>query len=125
MAWVHEVTNEFGRMIGIPDLQLNEQNKLRLQIDNETILTFFYAENLPIPEVIISRAVPAQHVSTEQLEKALRANHFEMSSGAVLQCALDDKHFIYSARMPERSFNLSSLENSINFLNQVETKLLK
>ncbi len=120
MSWVQQAIGDFGKTIGMPDLELNSHNKLRLMLGTDTILSFNYIDSLPIKEIIISVEKEVSYIPYQALKNILESSHFEKQPQIIFQSGILENKCIYSARILERSFNISAIEKAINFLENLE-----
>ncbi len=121
MAWIEQVISDFGRVINLPNLMLGSDGRIRLKIGNNTIFTIAHLENLPISEIQVSKKIPVMHASKDTMEKLLKISHFESTPQSTLQCSMTENHINLTIRIADRSITLSALENSIDFLNSIQS----
>lgn len=116
MSWVDQVISEFGKNIGVPELQLNHEGLLRMQYGEYFILEIYHIKGLPIQEVIVSLARKIDYTSCDYLKSLLQQANFQITPLWNLHISMTAKSIVKSIRCPERSFRLNLLEQSINQL---------
>ncbi len=123
MNWVDQVASEFGQRIGISELTLDERKGVHLQTLDEASFGFFLVEEGPQPEVVVYRSTSANYLGDAHYRAALQMANFRFPHPWPLQAACDQRELIVAARIPERSFMVSSLEKALEDLGQILDKI--
>lgn len=113
MNWVNQAISDFGISIGIPTLQLDENNRLQLTLSENRRLQIQHLPNLALPEVVVSRAEPLHFASPAMLRQALRSSDFRYPSLWPLQAGATDSELLLAMRIPQRAFVVNVLEQAI------------
>lgn len=119
MNWIDQVASEFGQRIGISELTLDERKGVHLQTLDEAGFGFFLFEEGPQPEVVVYRSTSANYLSAPHYRAALQVTNFRFPHPWPLQAACDQRELIIAARIPERSFMVSSLEIALEDLGKI------
>jgi hypothetical protein len=116
MSWVRQSIADFGKTIGMHELHMGPENKVQLKFGEHSIISFSYIEHLPIKDIVISKTTENSYISFDTLKKLLESSHFELNPHFVLQNAVIEHKLVSSIRVLERNFNVSTIEQSLNFL---------
>ena len=123
MNWIDHAITEFGRNIGIPSLQLNSSLRLKLKLENDSCINIQHMPELALPEVIISRAELLNYLNEKQFRAALKLANFRKQAIWPVQVACNEKELLIAMRIPERSFSLNVLEQTIEQLTLLHKKI--
>ena len=123
MRWAQEVISDFGKSIGIQNLSIGNDKNLILNLSEDSTIKISLLEDAPVPEIIVSRFITSNYLPTDIAKKLLEMSHFELTAEGILQCAADEKRIVVASRIPERNFNIATLENSLSMLDAKEIEL--
>jgi len=113
MSWIEQTIAEFGRGLGIDDLRLNERRHVQLALGSGGLLGIEVVEDTVL--VFLSREVSPH--DPELRMRALRLCHFKRQWPFPVQAGLrGNDRLILLARIPERQFSLSTLEQAMDLL---------
>ncbi len=123
MNWVEEVITEFGNRIGLYDLRLNTDGSIRLEADDNSSIGILYQGKDKASEVIVYRSISAAYLAPAQYKEALGLSNFRHPRLWPLQAASNQKEMTIGFRIPERSFMLSSLEQALVELRDIQERI--
>ena len=123
MNWIDHAITEFGRNIGIPSLQLNSSLRLKLKLENDCFINIQHMPELTLPEVIISRSELLNYLNEKQFRAALKLANFRKQTIWPVQVGCNEKELLIAMRIPERSFSLNVLEQTIEQLTLLHKKI--
>lgn len=120
MNWVEQVIAEFGSQIGIYDLSLDTDGSIRLDMDDESSFGIIYQSQRNSDEVIVYRSIRAAYFGKMQYKEALRLSCIKKPRLWPLQAAFNQQELMLAFRIPERAFMLSSLEQALVELREIQ-----
>lgn len=123
MNWTDQIVADFGSQIGLPELQLNPQRRLRLDSDDGFGIAFLDSPALPVPEFIVVVARSNSYLKVFQLEQLLRRCHHSFPTPWPLQLACSLSETRLAVRIPHRSLSLSSLNQAVSMLKKLQTEM--
>lgn len=123
MNWVHQAISDFGHSIGIPTLQLDQNNRLQLFLSENRRLQIQHLPDLALPEVVVSRVEPLHFASPAMLRQALRSPDFRYPSLWPLQAAATENELLLAMRIPQRAFVVNVLEQALENLAAVHIRI--
>lgn len=120
MNWVEQTIADFGRIVGIEQLAVNEHNVVCLEIENMGRL---YIE--PGKEYIyvnLLRQLPLHQ--TIDLKKMLSLCHFSHNHPCPINPVLDSRNnrLLFVASVAAQDFSLPGLEKIVNLLDRLCTQ---
>ena len=116
MNWVEQTVAAFGQTIGIPGLSLSASGSVDLVLEHGGMLSLRHLGEKAPAEVVVQRSKPLGFAPERQIRRALRLSDFRHPSSWHTQVAIDNDLLILAMRMPERTFSLDSLEQTISEL---------
>ena len=116
MNWVHQAISDFGHSIGIPNLQLDENNRLVLTLSENRRLQIQHLPDLALPEVVVSRAEPLHFASPAILRLALRSSDFRYPNLWPIQAGATENELLLAMRIPQRAFVMNVIEQALTNL---------
>ncbi len=124
MNWSDHVVREFGLQIGIPELTLNQENRLHLDSDEGMGMGIgmINAGNLAIPEFIVYVSRPMSYFPADRFKSALKDCHYENFLNWPIQIGCTDKRMYFSMRIPQRSLSLSAVNDAFRTLKKNMSK---
>lgn len=125
MNWVHETIGSFGQAIGIPGLELDASGVLRLNLDAGGAIELQQLKQHEPAAVIVRIAVPLDASARSSIRKALELADFRRTAGLQLRVALRGDEMILATQIPERSFVVSALEETIATLFRVREAIVR
>lgn len=120
MHWVDQVIEEFGSQIGLHDLRLDADGSLRLDTNANSSIGILYQARDNSAEVIVYRAISAAYLTSAQYKEALGLSNFRHPRLWPLQAACNQQELTIAFRIPERAFMLSSLEQALVELRDIQ-----
>lgn len=124
MDWVDTVIEDFGRQIGVPDLRLHSDHRLRLAADDGSSIGIISLPEIPLPELVVYLARPITYLNFAHLRSALQVPHFRNAHIWPLQVAASGKEIFIAVRIPQRSISLSTINHSIKLLKNMHASVL-
>lgn len=123
MNWVSQAISDFGRSIGIPLLELDEYDQLRLALDEDCQLLIHYMPDIALPEVVVSRTEPLRFSPPLTLRQALRCADYRLPNPWPLQVGATERDLMIAMRIPERAFVINVLEQALTHLEGMHQKI--
>lgn len=119
MEWIEMVIAEFGRQVGIQNLTLNSNQRLKLDSDNGNAIGIINLPSLPLPELVIYLARPAGYFADSQFYTIFQVQNFRKARPWQVQAALNGKEFFLGFRIPHRSFSIPTVNEAIKLLRDI------
>jgi hypothetical protein len=123
MTWIDQVVADFGVQIGLAEVQLDSQRRLRLDGDDGYGIAFLDSSALPVPEFIVVVIQSSHYLKTFHLEQVLKRCHHTTPAPWPLQLGCSVSETRLAVRIPHRGLSLSSLNQAISFLRNLHTEL--
>ncbi|MES3002879.1 MAG: hypothetical protein V4787_19475 [Pseudomonadota bacterium] len=126
MNWVNETIGSFGRTIGIPGLAFDQAGALRLNLEDAGGAIELQQLKQHEPAAVVVRiAVPLNGPTRSSIRNALELADFRRTPGLQLRVAMRGREMILATQIPERSFVLSALEETIATLFRLREAILR
>jgi hypothetical protein len=120
MEWIETVIAEFGRQVGIQNLTLNSNQRLRLDSDNGNAIGMISLPSLPLPDLVIYLSRPAGYFFEDsQIYTILQIQNFRKARPWQIQSALNGKEFYLGFRIPQRSVSIPTINEAIKLLHNI------
>ena len=117
--WISETIDEFGRALGFPALAVDDRGVIQVDIEERGRLGIEVLADHVL--VYLTRPIRPD-VGTYQ--QALRLCHFSVATTDWLQAAMvGEDQLVFTTRVPNREFDLSSLESAIVTLSDLHETL--
>jgi type III secretion system chaperone SycN len=111
--WLEQTLHDFGRQLGLGELRLDGNNSAELALGQGGTLGFEHAGG----EVLVYLSRPLDYDTAAAYEEALRACDFRDSPAYALQAGVrGERELVLLARVPERQFTASALEQVLDIL---------
>lgn len=123
MSWIADTVAAFGRSIGMPELSLDEEGRVRLGLPSGGLLGLLNLDDAQPPELMVYRSEPLQHAHGRKLRRVLRLADFRQPRPWPLQAGVLDDALYLSLRIPQRGFTLDALERAWSELTQLHAEL--
>jgi type III secretion system chaperone SycN len=123
MNWIHQAITNFGQTLGIPGLAFDEQRSIHFALENGGRISIHHLTELPLPEILIVNSRPLAFDPGSTLRRALHLPDFKSSTSWAMQAAIKNDQLVLAMRIPERSFALDALEQSLAQLTHMHRTL--
>ncbi len=124
MKWIENILSDYGRNIGIPDLQLDSSGTIILNCDNDEFILIKLINSTSIEEIIVARAASERFYSYEKILDVLTISDFRRGSPLATQVASLSNRLFFCLRIPQRSFSVGVLDDAIKKTNEFSKKIL-
>ena len=119
MNWIGDIVSEFGRRIGLPNLRLDDQGKLRMALEDGTGLGVWHISGTAAPEVVVYRSCPLAYLQAPAYRSALRLADFRQPNPWPVQAGVSQRELVLATRIPERAFSSTSFDQALERLTEL------
>lgn len=120
MSWTHDTVAEFGRQLGISQLDLGDHGVAQLAFANGGALAVEPVQRAGQDEVLVYMSRPVGHQAAAVLRHALSKAHFKNGGPWPVQVASRgngaDALVTALVRIPERGFTPQVLNQAVDYL---------
>ncbi len=116
MDWIAEIVSDFGRRIGLPDLALDGNGRLRMALEDGRGVGLLHLTSSGNPEIVVYRSCPLAYLNAPSFRSALRLADFRQPNAWPIQAGMSQRDLMLAMRIPERAFSTSSLEHALSRL---------
>ncbi len=116
MDWMAQIVSDFGKRIGMPDLALDGNGRLRMALEDGTGMGLLHLTGEGSPEIVVYRSCPLSYLNAPAFRTALRLADFRQPNAWPVQAGMSPRDLLLAMRIPERAFSTSSLENALGRL---------
>jgi hypothetical protein len=116
MDWIAQIVNDFGKHIGLPELAIDDNGRLRMSLEDGTGMGLLRLSALPNPEIVVYRSYPLAYLNAPSFRAALRLADFRQPNAWTIQAGISQRDVMLAMRIPERAFSTSSLEHALSRL---------
>jgi type III secretion system chaperone SycN len=114
MDWIQAAIAEFGQSMGMPELELDEQGQLVLDLEDGSELLLQDLQAQGGHDFIVSLACPCSGDTASALRQALRSADHRRSPQWPVQVALHEQDLLITIRIARNALMSSSLEEAID-----------
>ena len=122
MSWVNDTLSEFGRQLGLTDLNFGEHGAAQLVFQSGALLAVEPVTRGDIDEVLVYVSRPVGFNGPRLLRQALVKAHFKEAGVLDIQVSTrgqgSDLALLALVRMPARNFTLQTLDHAFDYLNR-------
>lgn len=120
MTWVHETLADFGRQMGLPDLDFGQHGVAQLQLESGGLLAVEPVQRGDAAEVLVYLGRPLGWDAAPLLRRAAQRAHHSEAGAWPVQLAVrgdsPDALLLALVRLPEREFTLQALGQAVDYL---------
>jgi len=118
--WVEQTLAEFGRSMGLENLEFTPQGTANLKFERLGQLYFERSEG----HVLMYLAREITHIDMKVLRKALALCHHREQTPFPLQAGLNQNHLVFLVRIREQEFIPTTVERAIQYLDRIHQQAL-
>lgn len=122
MSWVNDTLSEFGRQIGLDNLDFGVHGVAQLVFQSGAVLAVEPVSRGELDEVLVYVSRPTGFEGLRLLRQALVKAHFKKAGALDVQVATrgqgPDMALLGLVRIPAREFTLQTLDNTFDYLNR-------
>jgi type III secretion system chaperone SycN len=123
MDWIRQAIFEFGRSVGLPQLELSAGGRLKLTLGSGGQVGMVHLGELDTPVLVFYRSCALAYQAGAQLRHALRLTDFRHGSPWPLQAAINSGELFLALRLPERHVTTAALEEAMGTLARLHLEL--
>ncbi len=116
MDWIAQIVSDFGKRIGLPDLALDGDGRLRMALEDGTGMGILHRPDSGPSEIVVFRSCPLAYLNAPSFRRALRLADFRQPNAWPVQAGISQRDMLLAMRIPERAFSTSSLEQALSRL---------
>jgi type III secretion system chaperone SycN len=120
VSWVHETLADFGRQMGLPDLDFGTHGVAQLEMESGNLIAVEPVQRGDAAEVLVYIGRPLGYDGAPLLRRALARAHHAEAGAMPVQVAVrgeaPDAVLLVLVRVPERDFTLQSLGQAVDYL---------
>ncbi len=120
MNWIEDTLADFGRLMGIDQLQADAQGRLQLELGGGDLLSVESHEREGEEEVLVHLSVPVGYQAAVWVQRALARCHEEAAARWPLQMGVrgtgSEARGLLLVRTPARGFTPQSLGQMVDTL---------
>ena len=123
MNWAAQTVADFGRSMGMSDLQFNEDGIVSLSVERTGDLYIEHLDSVEEVLVYLVRELPVGRRRDNYL-RALQLSHWTENNPFLVTPALaGEDRLLFSTRIGNSDFTLPTLERAINFLEKLHDEV--
>lgn len=113
MDWIQQAVRQFGDTLDIENLYFDASDGVELALESGEILGIACSPELASQEMLVYVGAPLDFDPLLQMEHALWLGNARHGAAPYLQPAIIDKRLILAVRMDARAFSLSTLDEAV------------
>ena len=122
MGWIEDTVADFGRRIGLPELDFGTHGVATLSFDSGALLAVEPVQRGACGEVLVYLGRPLGYDAPRLVRAALKRAHFDQAGSMDVQIGTrgqgPDTLLVALIRLPEREFTPQALERALEYLNR-------
>lgn len=122
MSWVNDTLLEFGRRMGLTDLDFGEHGVVQLVFQSGAVLAVEPVRRGELDEILVYLGRPMGFDAQRLTRKALAKAHFSEAGARDVQVArrgdVPDAMLYALTRMPERDITPQTLDHAFDYLSR-------
>jgi type III secretion system chaperone SycN len=123
MDWVTDTISAFGRSMGLPDLEFDEDGYVLFDMEPDELLCVQDLQPAGSEFILVTLAKRLPEQRALAIRKALRAADFRGNPTWQMQVGSRDEDLVATLRVPRHSFVVSALEEAVETLFDFHKKI--
>lgn len=113
MDWIQQAVSEFGRTLGIDELEFDAHEGIELALESGELVGIAYTPELTYQEMLVYVSAQLDFDPLPQMAHVLRLSNARYGSAPYLQAAVVANRLVLAMRLDAREFNLPALDEAV------------